>query len=216
MRPCSWMSWMMVAALSALLVSASTAADDGFVALVKGNDPAQFDLIGIGPETLKIVDGEIEVTGKPNGYFATKDVYQNYVLKFDWKYDRPEGLTDDAKFKGNSGLLLHIQKPHKVWPKSIEFQLLNADSGHTFAIFGSKFAGAKNAEAQKKAIKPVGQWNHAEVTCRDGEIISTINGIEVDRGTGASPDSGHIGWQSEGGPIRFRGIMIKALEASGK
>ena len=127
-------------------------------------------------------------------------------------YERPEGLTDDAKFDGNSGLLLHVQKPHKVWPKSIEVQLMNADSGHTFAIFGSQFTGAKNAQAQKKAIKPVGQWNHLEVTCQDGRITSTINGIEVDRGTGASPDSGHIGWQSEGGPIQFRGIMIKRLK----
>jgi hypothetical protein len=208
MRPCSR---MMVVALLAIIPTVSTGADDGFVALVKGDDPAQFDLIGIGPETLKIVDGEIKVTGKPNGYFATKDVYRNYVLKFDWMYDRPEGLTDDAKFNGNSGLLLHIQKPHKVWPKSIEAQLMNADAGHTFAIFGSKFVGAKNAQAQKKAIKPVGQWNHLEVTCQDGRITCSINGIEVDRGSGASPDHGHIGWQSEGGPIRFRGIMIKTL-----
>ncbi|WP_020466495.1 3-keto-disaccharide hydrolase [Singulisphaera acidiphila] len=202
----------MLVAFFSLMTSVSTGVDDGFVALIQGDDPAQFDLIGIGPETLKIVDGEIMVVGKANGYFATKDIYRNYVLKFDWKYARPEGLIDDAKFDGNSGLLLHIQKPHKVWPKSIEVQLLNADSGHTFAIFGSKFTGAKNAQAQKKAIKPVGQWNHLEVICQEGRITSTINGIEVDRGTGASPDSGHIGWQCEAGPIQFRGIMIKKLK----
>lgn len=208
MRRCSWV----LVAFFSLMLSVSTGADDGFVALVQGDDPAQFDLIGIGPETLKIVDGEIMVVGKANGYFATKDAYRNYVLKFDWKYARPEGLIDDAKFDGNSGLLLHVQKPHKVWPKSIEVQLLNADSGHTFAIFGAKFMGAKNAQAQKKAIKPVGQWNHLEVICQEGRITSTINGVEVCRGTGASPDSGHIGWQSEGGPIQFRGIMIKRLK----
>ncbi|WP_406693690.1 DUF1080 domain-containing protein [Singulisphaera sp. Ch08] len=202
----------MVMAIAALTVSISARADDGFVALVKGDDPAQFDLIGISPESLKIVEGEIKVLGKTNGYFATKDTYHNYILKLDWRYDRPEGLADDARFNGNSGVLLHVQKPHKVWPKSIEVQLLNADSGNTFAIFGAKFSGAKNAQAQKQAIKPIGQWNHLEVTCQNGRITSTINGVEVAQGTGASPDSGHIGWQSEGGPIQFREILIKRLK----
>lgn len=203
--------WVAVA-LSAFMALASAGADDGFVALVQGDDPAQFDLIGISPETLKIANGEIKVMGKSNGYFATKSEYQNYVIQFDWRYDRPENLTDDARFDGNSGLLLHIQKPHKVWPRSIEVQLMNADSGHTFAIFGAQFRGSKNAEAQKRAIKKVGQWNHLEVTCQDGRITSTINGIEVARGAGAAPDRGHIGWQIEGGPIQFRGIRIKRLK----
>jgi hypothetical protein len=204
--------WMAAAALAALLNLSARAADEGFVPLVKGEDPTQFALVGIGPETLKIVDGEIRVSGKPNGYFATKSTYHNYVLKFDWMYERPDDLVSDARFRGNSGLLIHVQEPHKVWPKSIEVQLANADAGHIFAIFGSKFQGKKDAEAQKKAIKPVGQWNQEEVTCQDGKVTCKINGIEVDRGEGASPDSGFIGWQSEGGRIRFRNLAIKKLD----
>lgn len=200
----------------AALDPSSSAADDSFVSLVKGDDPGQFELVGIGPETLKIVDGEITVTGTPNGYFASRESYRNYTLRFDWKYDRPEGLTDDARFRGNSGLLLHIQKPHKVWPKSIEVQLLHADAGHAFAIFGAKFAGSKDARAQKQAVNPVGQWNHMEVTCQDGRISCRINGVEVSRGTGAMPERGQIGWQSEGGPVRFRRIQIKVLPSSSK
>jgi hypothetical protein len=124
-------------------------------------------------------------------------------------YERPANFAPGARFQGNSGLLIHVQKPHKVWPKSIEVQLANSDAGHIFAIFGSKFAGKKDAEAQKRAIKPVGEWNEEEVTCQDGKVTCKINGIEVDRGTGASPDSGYIGWQSEGGAIRFRNLRIK-------
>jgi 3-keto-disaccharide hydrolase len=198
-------------ALTVVCFSAA-AGDDGFVPLVKGNDPAQFELVKIKPESMAIQDGEIRLTGKPNGYFATRDVYRNYVLRFDWMYERPEKLASDARFDGNSGLLIHIQAPHKVWPQSIEVQLLNSDAGHIFAIFGSKFQGKKDAQAQKKAIKPVGQWNHEEVTCQDGKVTCKINGIEVDRGQGASPDRGYIGWQSEGGPIRFRNLAIKKLD----
>jgi hypothetical protein len=61
-------------------------------------------------------------------------------------------------------------------------------------------------------MKPVGEWNQEEVTCQDGSIVCKLNGIEVCRGTGASPDKGLIGLQSEGAPIRFRNLTIKPLD----
>jgi hypothetical protein len=78
--------------------------------------------------------------------------------------------------------------------------------------FAGKFQGKKDLAAQRKAIKPVGEWNEEEVTCKDGSIACKINGIEVARGTGADPDRGQIGWQSEGRPIRLRNLMIKKLD----
>ncbi len=60
--------------------------------------------------------------------------------------------------------------------------------------------------------KSVGEWNHEEVTCRDGAISCEINGSLVDKGTGAMPDHGPIGWQSEGGKIRFRNLMLQELD----
>ena len=185
--------------------------EPGFVPLLKGGDVDSFQLVAIGPDTMTIQNGEIRISGKPNGYFATKQSYQNYVLKFDWMYERPEGLELGSKFDGNSGLLLHIAKPHKVWPRSIEVQLANSDAGNIFAITG-KFRGQKDPAAQKKAIKAVGEWNEEEVICKDGSIVCKINGIEVARGTGAEPDRGQIGWQSEGRPIRFRNLRIKPFD----
>lgn len=196
----------------ALIVSRPATAGDA-QPLVQGTDPSQFVLVGIGPEAITISeDGVVSLPGKPSGYFATKKSYKNYVLEFEWMYERPDGLRDDAKFNGNSGLLVHVVEPHKVWPKCVEVQLGYRDAGHTFAINGAKYAGKKDAQAQEKARKPVGQWNREEVTCRDGEIICKLNGIEVDRGQGSMPDAGQIGWQSEGAPIRFRNLRIKVLD----
>ena len=45
------------------------------------------------------------------GYFATKESFKNYVLKFEGMYERPEGLEADATFRGNSGLLIHSTPP---------------------------------------------------------------------------------------------------------
>ena len=180
------------------------AADDGFVSLLDGDDPRQFTLVAIEPEAIRIQGGEIRLTGKLNGYFATRQSYRNYALRFEWMYERPEKLESDTRFRGNSGLLLHIAGPDKVWPKCIEVQLAYDNAGDIFAIFGARFQGKKDGQAQKRAAKPVGQWNRMEVTCREGAITCLMNGIEVARGAGADPDRGRIGWQSEGAPIRFR------------
>jgi hypothetical protein len=196
--------------LAALALIAARADDEQ--PLVKGENPGQFELVGIGPETLAIKEGEVRVSGKPNGYFATKAEYKNYVLKFEWMYERPDGYKAGDKFDGNSGVLVHIQGGHKVWPKCTEVQLANSDAGNIFAINGAKFQGKTDKDAQKRAIKDVGEWNAEEVTCLDGLIRCTINGVEVARGNGADPDHGPIGFQSEGRPIRFRKMTIRVLD----
>src|SRR4051794_23085465 len=69
-----------------VLVASSLASGEeaGFTPLLKGDDLNSFQLVAIGPDTMTIQDGVIRLSGKPNGYFATKESYKNYVLKFDW------------------------------------------------------------------------------------------------------------------------------------
>ncbi len=185
-------------------------AAEGFRPLLSGDDVGQFTLVKIDGKTMTIEDGEIRLSGKPSGYFATKAAYKNYVLRFEWKYERPETLKNEAGFRGNSGLLVHITE-HKVWPKSVEVQLANSDAGNIFGVDGARFSGKKDSAAQHKAIKPVGEWNAMEVVSKDGALTCTLNGVEVARGSGALSE-GSIGWQSEGSPIRFRKLAIKTTE----
>ena len=206
---------MRAAILSLLALSAlglRSTADDESGYLLAGDDVSQLTLVAIPADKIAIKDKEVRLEGKPNGYFATKDSYKNYVLKFDWMYERPEGLEEGGSFDGNSGVLIHIAAPHKVWPKCVEAQLANSDAGRLFAINGAKFEAKVDKAAQKKAIKPVGQWNEEEIVCKDGAITCSINGVEVSSGTGASPAEGTIGFQAEGAPIRFRHIRIKKTD----
>jgi len=157
-------------------------------------------------------DGTIICTGKPNGYFYTANSFKNYHLRFEVRYVRPKDLTDDAKFAGNSGFLIHIEGEHKVWPKSVEVQGMNRDMGNIFPIAGApKGNFKKDAEAQKKAIKPVGEWNVVEIISQDGKLTAKINGTQVAEGT-SDLKQGPIGWQSEGAEIHFRKIEIKELK----
>ena len=200
-------------AILAVVAIGAAPDDDGFKPLVEGTDPAQFDLVEIDASTLTISeDGEIAVSGSPNGYFATKGSYTDYVLEFDFSYDRPDDLTADSDFAGNSGLLLNIEGPAKVWPRSIEFQLMYREVGKIYRIGGSQLEGEWDQSAYDRAIKPVGEWNTMKVTSDDGAMTCELNGVEVTKGKSPDPAAGQIGWQSEGAPIRFRKLRIKPLD----
>jgi hypothetical protein len=192
--------------------TASLAAEAGFEKLGNGKDMSAFTLVEVKPETYQVENGVIRCSGKPNGYFATRESYKNYVLRFDWKYVRPADLQKDAEFGGNSGLLLHITDGHKVWPKCIEAQLMYRDAGNLLALGGAKINAKKNEALQAQATKQVGEWNRQEVTCQDGNIKVTLNGALVAHGSDGDLTSGPIGWQSEGAEIHFRNLAIKRLD----
>jgi hypothetical protein len=208
---------------AALLAALSFAADekkadDGFRDLFNGKDLTgwKFQLQGDAkPDaTWSVKDGVIVCTGKPNGYFYTEKPYKNYVIRYDWRYKRPDNLTDEEKFTGNSGLLVHIQGEPKVWPKCIEVQGMNRDHGKLLTVSGAKAVGELKFDAAelKKVRKPVGEWNTTEVVCgKDGEISCKVNGAPISSGKSELTE-GQIGFQSEGAEIHFRNIKIKEMK----
>jgi hypothetical protein len=173
---------------------------------VEGDDP-----LATPTKTWRVEDGVIICSGKPNGYFFTRKSYKNYVVRFDWQYKRPASLTDDEKFTGNSGLLIHITGEHKVWPKCVEVQGMNREHGKAFAIGGAKGKFSFDAAALKKARHPVGEWNTTEVTINNGTITSKVNGAEISTGKTSDLTEGPFGLQSEGAEIHFKNIKVKVL-----
>jgi Domain of Unknown Function (DUF1080) len=162
-------------------------------------------------KTIVVENGEIQVSGEPFGYFYTEKSYKNYIVRYSWTYpkDQPDKTTM------NSGLLLHIQTPHKIWPKSIEPQGRYMDHGK---LFFPGFAKEDKREqkfdeaAQKAALKPSHEWNTTEATVRgDGSIEVRINGKLVSSGK-TELTSGPLGFQSEGARIHFKDILIKSLD----
>jgi hypothetical protein len=190
----------------------ASAGDGGFVSLFNGKNLDGWKTVPAKAEkTFTVDEGIIVVSGRPNGYFYTDKSYKNYILRFDWRYKRPAGLEDDEKFSGNSGLLVHIQEPHKVWPKCIEVQGENRTHANIFAIGGAKGSFKFDQAALRKVRKPVGEWNTTEVLVKDGAITSKVNGTQISTGKGNLTE-GPFGFQSEGAEIHFKNIKIKVLE----
>jgi hypothetical protein len=182
-----------------------------YVLKIKGKDVEGDDPLKSPTKTWRVEGGVIICTGNPNGYFFTDKSYKNYVVRYDWKYKRPKKLTDDDKFGGNSGLLVHIEGQHKVWPKCVEVQGMNREHGKIFAIMGGKGSFRFDAAALKKARHPVGEWNATEVTVENGMITSKVNGTEVSTGKTTNLTEGPFGLQSEGAEIHFKNIKVKVL-----
>lgn len=172
----------------------------------KGDDPLKAS-----KKTWRVEEGVIICTGSPNGYFYTDKNFKNMVVRYDWKFKRPANLKDDEKFGGNSGFLAHIQGEHKVWPKCVEVQGRNMDHGKIFYL-GTKGGKATfDADALKKARKPVGEWNTTEMTFQDGKVSAKVNGAVVATGPVEIVD-GPFGFQSEGAEIHFKNIKVKELK----
>jgi hypothetical protein len=153
-------------------------------------------------------DGVIHCTGTPAGYIRTMEQYENYKLTFEWRWPATPG---------NSGVLLHIQLPDQVWPKSIEAQLMHENAGDLFVIAGSAFKEHTDPDdrrvpkAQPHSEKPAGEWNTCEVVCDKNTITVLINGVMQNRATETNIAKGYIGLQSEGVPIQFRAIELERL-----
>ena len=152
----------------------------------------------------RVEDGMIRIAGKPNGYLVTEKEYENYRARIEYKWLEAEGVNR------NSGLLVHVQAPDRVWPKSIECQLMHGNEGDywligntSLTVDGETHTGG-HVPNKAKGTKPVGEWNVVEVICQGDTVTNIVNGVEVNRGTAASLTKGKILVQSEGAPMLVR------------
>ncbi len=158
-----------------------------------------------------VADGIISCVGKPAGYIYTDRAYQNFVLEVDWRWDPV------TKKGGNSGVLFRQVGEHKVWPKSIEAQLQSGSAGDFWCIgeFPMKTDPARTRGRNTKHMEmnenEVGQWNHYEIHCIDGDVVLMVNGKVVNTASDCAEVPGPICLQSEGTPIQFRNIRIHEL-----
>ncbi len=183
-------------------------------------------------KTWSIKDGVICCTGKPSSYMRTEKNYKNYLLHFEYRCPNKKGTS--------SGALVHLVGEDKLWPMSMEWQILSRwkkgvweDKQGDAILIGKGPKWEKGLIFDQRKIKservrgarcvlklkpdagnrPVGQWNEYEIICKDNWMIVVINGVVQNVATGIKPlRYGKIALQSEGKPIEFRNIYIEPLE----
>ena len=156
-------------------------------------------------------DGVIRCEGQPIGYLYTKKKYTNFELELEWRGDPKSG-------PGNSGVLLRVQEPHQVWPKSIEAQLMSQNAGDIWNIDAfpmlvesDRTSGRRTVKLLPSNEKPLGEWNHYRIRLVGGDLEMWINGVLQNSATWCEEIPGVIALQSEGAVIEFRNVQIREL-----
>ena len=164
-------------------------------------------------------EGALAVAGKPVGYLLADGTYANYRLHAEWRWPA------DAAKSSNSGFLVFIGSgpiDRKTWPLCFQVQTKLNRAGDLLPMAGATFAeplstkpGAMTPQLDRRqpsSEKPLGEWNECDITCRDGSIECTVNGVLQNRVTGCHPATGQIGIQLEGTPYELRNIKLTPLD----
>ena len=152
----------------------------------------------------------------------TEDSYKDFTLSFDWRWsgrgvqkDQPV-VQPDGSTKGkhtieelDSGIFLRGK------PKAqVNLWNWNVGSGEVYGYRTDKNMPAEVKAAvtpKMKADKPLGEWNHMEITMKGDVLNVMLNGkhVIVDATLPGVPTEGPIALQQHGQAIDFANLYIK-------
>jgi hypothetical protein len=178
---------------------------DGWTFCTKnGADPKQ---------TWSVTNNVIHCTGAPVGYLRTTQAYSNYVITLVWRFIKIAPKAD------NSGVLVHIQSPDKVWPVCVQNQGKSGRQGDLFVMAGAECKEHRGLNPNTPVAmrgppneNPVGEWNTNVTVCAGNGVKAIINGKPENEISECTISSGFIGIQSEGAEIEIRRIFLKPLK----
>ena len=213
-------------------------AQKGFKPLFDGKTTSGWHTYGkdaVG-EAWKVIDGALMLDPtnkqgwqiKGGGDIITNESYGDFHLQLEWKISQ----------KGNSGIIFFAQddkaKYKNLWYTGPEMQVLD-NEGHSDGKIVKHRAGNLYdlIAGPDDAVKPVGEWNKAEIIVQKGTLVLKLNGVTTATTTigddswkeliknskfskKESPDfgkvfSGHIALQDHGNNVYYRNIQIKRL-----
>ena len=180
---------------------------DGWVVLFNGRSLDGWAATGWNPEGFIAKDGMIVRDRRGGDSLRTRDRYDNFALRLEWKIDRRGG---------NSGIFLRAPRENRESKMGFEFQIMGdfgeeAHKNGTGAVY-DVVAPSVNAS------QPAGHWNDLEIRLDGPHFRATLNGVIIQDLNFDEDDelrhrlrNGFIALQDHGSAVAFRNIRIKRL-----
>ncbi len=187
-------------------------------------DVPEMDTIPEAINPFIVRNGMLVSLGTPQGHIITDAEYDNFRLEIEYRF---------AGEPGNCGVLVFASTPralYKMFPKSIEVQMMHGNAGDFWCIVEDITAdnmverrGPKEnwgiTEGKERRIrnltddseKPLGEWNSMTIECLKNEIKVWLNGDMVNYGYNATASRGNIALQAEGAEVEFRKVNITPI-----
>ena len=191
---------------------------DGFVELNNGRDLSNWQGAVANYE---VKDGAIVCKPGKGGDLLTKDEYENFILRVEFK----------LPLAGNNGIALRTPLGGHSASDGLELQVIDSDGYNAkhpkggllpYQYHGSLYhcVGAKHG-----FLRPVGEWNFQEIEVRGQTIKVTLNGtkildLDIDKfdrtqiehpPKGLDNRKGLIGLAGHSDPVAFRSFKVKKL-----
>lgn len=148
----------------------------------------------VGDANWRPEDGAIVAYRGKGGYLVSKNSYKDFQL-------RAEFWADPTT---NSGIFLRVSNPKRIGANSA-YEVDIADRPST------------------PALKPGGRWNTLEITARGERLVVMLNGVQTANIQNTKFVRGPLALEygpraknSEGGPIKFRKVLVKTLDEPAK
>jgi hypothetical protein len=161
----------------------------------------------INAEGWTVQDGVL--VAKDHTTLWTKESYGNFILDLEFKVAK----------ESNSGVFLRSGDIKNVL-SALEIQVHDSTDGTKYGMVGAIYDAMPPS---KNMAKPVGEWNHFTITCRDSKVSVVFNGEtvidadlnnwpEVKKNPDGTPNKFPVALKNfaRKGPLGFQGLHGKA------
>jgi hypothetical protein len=128
------------------------------------------------------------------------------IFHVEWRFTPIEGGK-----RYNSGIFVRNSEDGAIWHQA---QTGDASGGFLFGqtpVDGTPKRVNLMKQVTDQRVKPAGEWNTYEVTCKGNEISLWVNGAVTCVWHDLAIPKGYVGLEAEGFRIEFRNVKLKAL-----
>lgn len=199
-----------------LFVVAASAQTDGWIDILPDQNFSQWFRQAIPPTgKLDPVDqwkvdpaNKILLCGGDHGHemLRYKREFGDFVFHAEWRFTKLDGEP-----KYNSGVFIRVDESGTIW-----HQAQTGPAGGF--LFGDVTVNGKiqrvtyRDKMKENRIKPAGEWNVYDITCKGRTISLAVNGETVSEFPNVELTKGFLGLEAEGFRIEFRNLRVKPLK----